>query len=95
MYSQDGKLKSGALVITITDKLTEYDKEFDDHVKNYNNFRKNAVNKFFESPIVVTPSLLDIKSFIDNQKTTNDVVDKFFEGIKSRDITKSFYNINN
>ena len=56
---QDGKLKSGALMSVITDKLTQYDKEFadhtdkltkydkefDDHLKNYNNFRKSVVHK--------------------------------------------------
>jgi hypothetical protein len=47
LYSNDGKLKPGALVSTITDKLTEYDKEFDDHVKSYNQFRKNTIHRFF------------------------------------------------
>jgi hypothetical protein len=76
---QDGKLKSGVLMSVITDKFTQYnkefadhtdrftqyDKEFADHIKNYNNFRKNIIYKFFGSPMVVTPSLAEIKTGLD------------------------------
>ena len=43
LYSSEGKLKPGALISTITNTLANYDKEFDDHVKNlYNNFWKKC-----------------------------------------------------
>ena len=69
--------KQGALVSTITDKLNEYDKEFDDHLKNYNQFRRNIINKFFGSPMVVVPSLAEIKTTLDNTITKFDEITLF------------------
>jgi hypothetical protein len=76
---QDGKLKPGALINTITDKftkydkevadhtdkLTEYDKELAKHITNYNNFRTNIIYKFFGKQPTVTPSLAEIKTGLD------------------------------
>ena len=71
---EHGKLKPGVLFSTITDTLANYDKEFDDHVKNYNNFRKNVIHKFFGTPITAIPSLAEIKTLIDDQKTKFDQI---------------------
>ena len=47
LYSNDGKLKPGVLVSTITDTLNKLDKELEDHIRTYTQFRRNLINKFF------------------------------------------------
>ena len=86
---QDGKLKPGVLASTITDTLANYDKEFDKHVKDYNQFRKNVINKFFGTPITVVPSLAEIKTFINVQREENEkifILTRQLENIK-KDVT--------
>ena len=41
LYSNDGRLKPGALVSTITDAIATNERELNDLIRGYNSFRRN------------------------------------------------------